>query len=54
MILFLDRENKSTQPIYGRACTIWPRTLETWDQLGLLEDIMAEGVATTTGYNFIE
>jgi phenol 2-monooxygenase len=49
-----DKEEKSTLPIYGRACTILPRTLEMWDQLGILDEMLDEGVVSKTGYNFKE
>lgn len=51
----VDKEDKSNAPIFGRACTIWPRTEELWDQLGLMDDMFAAGgVISSTGYNFRE
>ncbi|KZS95130.1 FAD/NAD(P)-binding domain-containing protein [Sistotremastrum niveocremeum HHB9708] len=35
----VERYEKSTQAIYGRACILWPRTLELLDQLGVYEDL---------------
>lgn len=32
-----ERDVKASLPMYGRACTLYPRTLEMLDQYGLLE-----------------
>lgn len=39
-------------PIYGRATTLWPRTLELWDQLDVLDAMLDIGVISKTGFNF--
>lgn len=41
-------------PIYGRACTLWPRTLELLDQLELCDALLELGVVSKTGMNFKE
>jgi phenol 2-monooxygenase len=52
--IIVDKRDNNTE-IYGRACSIWPRTIELWDQLDLMEDMFAAGgVTTSTGFNFEE
>jgi hypothetical protein len=48
----IDKEDKRHAPVYGRACTLLPRTLELWDQLGVLNEVINQGVVTKTGFNF--
>ncbi|KAM0749233.1 hypothetical protein T439DRAFT_326968 [Meredithblackwellia eburnea MCA 4105] len=48
----IDQDDKKNAPIYGRACTLWPRALELFDQLGLGDDLLSLGVASKTGINF--
>lgn len=50
--LVVERDDKPSMPIYGRATTLWCRTLELLDQLGLAEDLMEEGAVTKDGINF--
>lgn len=38
--------------MYGRACTLYPRTLEMLDQLGLLDDFLQIGLVARNGVNF--
>jgi phenol 2-monooxygenase len=47
-----DKDDKRDAPVYGRACTLLPRTLELWDQLGVLDEVLNQGVVTKTGFNF--
>jgi len=47
-----DQEDKPNAPIYGRACTLWPRTLELLDQLGLSDALLEQGVVSWHGLNF--
>ena len=52
--IIVDKRENNTE-VYGRACSIWPRTMELWDQLDLMEDMFAAGgVTTSTGFNFRE
>ena len=52
--IIVDKRDNTIET-YGRACSIWPRTIELWDQLDLMEDMFAAGgVTTSTGYNFRE
>ncbi|KAK7433639.1 hypothetical protein VKT23_020645 [Stygiomarasmius scandens] len=41
-------------PCYGRACTIWPRTIELLDAVDMAERLMQLGVATRSGLHFHE
>lgn len=50
----LEQDNKPAMPIYGRACTLWPRTLELYDQLDVCDAILDVGVVSKTGLNFKE
>lgn len=43
LILIQERLDKDNLPIYGRACTLYPRTLEMLDQLELLDDFVQVG-----------
>ena len=48
----IERDDKPSMPIYGRATTLWCRTLELLDQLGLCDPLMEEGCFTKDGVNF--
>ncbi|KAK8845282.1 hypothetical protein IAR55_005995 [Kwoniella newhampshirensis] len=50
--LVIDKEDKENAPVYGRATTLWPRSLEIYDQLDVLDPLLQIGVITQTGYNF--
>jgi phenol 2-monooxygenase len=39
-------------PMYGRACTLFPRTLEFLDQLDLLDELTQEGFIARTSINY--
>ncbi|KAK7435531.1 hypothetical protein VKT23_019653 [Stygiomarasmius scandens] len=39
---------------YGRACTIWPRTIELLDAVDMAERLMQLGVVTRSGLHFHE
>lgn len=49
-----EQDHKPSMPVYGRACTLWPRTLELLDQLDLLDGLLEQGVISRTGMNFRE
>lgn len=51
-VIQIEKEDKDNAPIYGRACTLWCRTLELLDQLDLAEPLMNDGVVTKTGVNY--
>lgn len=51
-VALIEKDNKSIAPIYGRATTLWCRTLELYDQLELCEPLMDDGCITTDGVNF--
>ncbi|KAJ6449447.1 FAD binding domain-containing protein [Mycena sanguinolenta] len=48
----MEQEDKSKLVHYGRAATIWPRTLEILDQLDLAEGILQMGHATRDSMHF--
>jgi phenol 2-monooxygenase (NADPH) len=48
-----DKEDKTTIS-YGRATTLWPRTVEMLDQVDLAGEMLQEGVVTTSGMHFHE
>ncbi|ORY35308.1 FAD binding domain-domain-containing protein [Naematelia encephala] len=50
--LVIEKDDKANAPVYGRATTLWPRTLEMYDQLDLLDPLLAMGVISQTGMNF--
>ncbi|WRT70064.1 uncharacterized protein IL334_007058 [Kwoniella shivajii] len=50
--LVIEKDDKASAPIYGRATTLWPRSLEMYDQLGVLDPLLEVGVISRTGYNF--
>lgn len=50
--IVIERDDKPSMPIYGRATTLWCRTLELLDQLGLCDPLMEEGCFTKDGVNF--
>ncbi|KAJ7355331.1 FAD binding domain-containing protein [Mycena albidolilacea] len=52
LISWTEQENKATMVHYGRASTIWPRTLEILDQLDLAEGLLQIGFATRDALHF--
>ncbi|ESK88511.1 pentachlorophenol 4-monooxygenase [Moniliophthora roreri MCA 2997] len=52
--LLIEQEDKTLSNPYGRACTLWPRTIELLDQLDLAERLLQTGVVTRTGLHFYE
>ena len=50
--ILVERDDKPNMPIYGRATTLWCRTLELLDQLDLCEPLMEEGCFTKDGINY--
>lgn len=50
----VEQDDKSQLPIYGRACTLWPRTVELLDQLDLADDMLQEGIVSTNSLHFRE
>ncbi|KAJ7650743.1 FAD binding domain-containing protein [Roridomyces roridus] len=48
----MEQENKATLPHYGRATTMWPRTIELLDQLDLADRLMQIGVVTRNALHF--
>nr|XP_031863777.1 uncharacterized protein CI109_001029 [Kwoniella shandongensis]KAA5530849.1 hypothetical protein CI109_001029 [Kwoniella shandongensis] len=50
--LVIEKEDKASAPVYGRATTLWPRSLELYDQLDVLDPLLQKGVTTQTGFNF--
>lgn len=50
--IVVERDDKPSMPIYGRATTLWCRTLELLDQLDLCEPLMEHGCFTKDGVNF--
>jgi phenol 2-monooxygenase len=49
----IEKNTKSVQDAYGRAITLFPRTSEMLDQLGLVDELLQEAFACreTVGYN---
>ncbi|KIW13388.1 hypothetical protein PV08_08576 [Exophiala spinifera] len=47
-----ERLVKSEVPMYGRACTLYPRSLEYLDQFELLDDMIQEGFIARGTVNF--
>lgn len=50
--IVVEKDDKPSMPIYGRATTLWCRTLELLDQLDLCEPLMEVGCFTKDGINF--
>ncbi|CAK5272934.1 unnamed protein product [Mycena citricolor] len=48
----MEQDDKKTMPCYGRATTLWPRTIELLDQLDLGERMMQTGVVTRNALHF--
>ncbi|KAJ7911478.1 hypothetical protein B0H13DRAFT_2481478 [Mycena leptocephala] len=48
----LEQEDKNTTSCYGRATTMWPRTIEILDQLDLAERLIQIGVVTRNALHF--
>jgi len=42
--LIIEQHDKAQQDTYGRACTLYPRTIEMLDQLGLLDEMLQVGL----------
>ena len=42
--LIIEQHDKTQQDTYGRACTLFPRTLEMLDQLNLLDEMLQVGL----------
>ena len=51
-VIVIERDDKPSLPIYGRACTIWCRSMEPLDALDLLEPLFDEGCITRHGLNY--
>ncbi|KAK4055564.1 hypothetical protein OIV83_000110 [Microbotryomycetes sp. JL201] len=50
--LVVEQLDKRDLGYYGRATTMWPRTLEMIDALGLLDGMLEQGVISRSGTNF--
>ncbi|KAJ7593451.1 FAD binding domain-containing protein [Mycena floridula] len=50
--LLVEQDDKTNQPCYGRATTLWPRTIEILDQIDIAERLIQLGVATRSGLHF--
>ena len=50
----IEQEDKTNTDCYGRATTLWPRTIELLDQLGLADRLLQSGMITRTGLHFHE
>ncbi|KAJ7760742.1 FAD binding domain-containing protein [Mycena maculata] len=48
----MEQDDKKIMPCYGRATTMWPRTIEILDQLDLAERLMQIGVVTRNALHF--
>lgn len=49
-----SEQDDKTQSSYGRASTMWPRTIELLDQLDLAEALIQAGMITRSGLHFHE
>ncbi|KAJ3892624.1 FAD binding domain-containing protein [Lentinula edodes] len=49
-----SEQDDKTQSSYGRASTMWPRTIELLDQLDLAEPLIQAGMITRSGLHFHE
>ncbi|KAJ7352385.1 FAD-binding monooxygenase, partial [Mycena albidolilacea] len=47
-----EQDYKKTMPYYGRASTMWPRTIEMLDQLDLAERLLQIGAVTRNSLHF--
>ncbi|THU93620.1 FAD/NAD(P)-binding domain-containing protein [Dendrothele bispora CBS 962.96] len=52
--LLVEQDDKNMMPCYGRACTLWPRTIELLDTVDMAERLMQLGVVTRSGLHFHE
>jgi phenol 2-monooxygenase len=52
LITLQERLYKDKMPIYGRACSLFPRTLEFLDQLDLLDEFTQSGFIGRNGVNY--
>ncbi|GAV99798.1 -dichlorophenol 6- [Lentinula edodes] len=52
-VSIIEQDDK-TQSSYGRASTMWPRTIELLDQLDLAEPLIQAGMITRSGLHFHE
>ncbi|KAJ3973047.1 FAD binding domain-containing protein [Lentinula raphanica] len=50
----IGQDDKTQIPSYGRASTLWPRTIELLDQLDLAEPLIQAGMLTRSGLHFHE
>ncbi|KAJ4490287.1 FAD binding domain-containing protein [Lentinula aciculospora] len=48
----LEEDDKARIPSYGRASTMWPRTIELLDQLDLAEPLIQAGMVTRSSLHF--
>ncbi|KAJ7671549.1 FAD binding domain-containing protein [Mycena polygramma] len=48
----MEQDDKKSNSSYGRATTMWPRTIELLDQLDLAERLMQIGVVTRNALHF--
>ncbi|KAJ7352377.1 FAD binding domain-containing protein [Mycena albidolilacea] len=48
----IEQDDKKTMPYYGRASTMWPRTIEMLDQLDLAERLLQIGAVTRNALHF--
>ncbi|KAJ7116477.1 FAD binding domain-containing protein [Mycena epipterygia] len=48
----MEQDDKKSMPCYGRATTMWPRTIEMLDQVDLAERLMQIGVVTRNALHF--
>ncbi|KAH8817321.1 pentachlorophenol 4-monooxygenase, partial [Xylogone sp. PMI_703] len=51
-VYVVERLDKKNMPMYGRACTLYPRTLEMLDQLDLLDEFLQMGLVARNSANF--
>ncbi|KAJ7163950.1 FAD binding domain-containing protein [Mycena crocata] len=50
----MEQDDKKKMPCYGRATTLWPRTIELLDQLDLAERLLQIGVVTRNALHFLD
>ncbi|KAJ7220146.1 FAD binding domain-containing protein, partial [Mycena pura] len=48
----IEQEDKESAACYGRATTLWPRTIELLDQLDVAERLLQIGAVTRNGLHF--
>ncbi|KAJ7039646.1 FAD binding domain-containing protein [Mycena alexandri] len=48
----MEQDDKRSMPCYGRATTMWPRTIEMLDQVDLAERLIQIGVVTRNALHF--